>query len=41
MPEYCKSVIPAYAGIQSVPPVLDSGVRRDDVSMQHARDIHA
>jgi hypothetical protein len=40
MPEYCKIVIPAYAGIQSVPPVLDPGVRRDDVSMRHARYIH-
>jgi hypothetical protein len=40
MPYDCEIVIPADAGIQPVPPALDPGVRRDDVSMRPGRDIH-
>ena len=33
-------VIPAYAGIQAVPPELDPGVRRDDASsVNHAHGM--
>jgi hypothetical protein len=40
MPYDCEIVIPADAGIQPVPPALDPGVRRDDVSMRPGQYIH-